>query len=78
MSDWHTVSIEQALKELNTDVRQGLTNAEAHRRLKLCDYNEVRIKRKEPTERQGRKESIVTNIIKRLYEKIQTGQNRNL
>ncbi len=38
---WHTVEIKAALQELNSDSRQGLTNAEAGKRLAEFGPNEL-------------------------------------
>ena len=45
MSNWHSMEVDQVLKELNTDPHQGLSVEEARSRLEKYGYNEV--KRKE-------------------------------
>jgi Ca2+-transporting ATPase len=45
MSNWHSMEIDQVLKELKTDPDQGLSNEEARSRLEKYGYNEL--KRKE-------------------------------
>ncbi len=41
MSNWHSMEVDQVLKELNTDPHQGLSVEEAQRRLKKYGYNEL-------------------------------------
>ena len=45
MSNWHSMEVDQVLKELNTDPHQGLSDEEVRSRLKKYGYNEL--KRKE-------------------------------
>ncbi len=42
MSNWHAMEVDQALKELNTDPHQGLSNEEARSRLEKHGYNELK------------------------------------
>lgn len=39
---WHSIESAQVLKELNTDIHQGLTEDEAKRRIEKCGYNELK------------------------------------
>ncbi len=43
MVDWHSMSIDEVIRELNTDPYQGLPSAEAKRRLLKYGRNEIRI-----------------------------------
>jgi magnesium-transporting ATPase (P-type) len=70
MSDWHSIDVERAAKELNSDLQKGLTKAEAHRRLELSGYNEIRIEKKGPPEKHVRKELMITNILKKLCKRM--------
>ncbi|MEM0378629.1 MAG: cation-transporting P-type ATPase, partial [Thermosphaera sp.] len=45
---WHSMSPEEVLKALNTDVEKGLTSEEAERRLKEYGPNEIMVKKKHP------------------------------
>jgi len=45
MSNWHSMEVDQVLKELNTDPYQGLSDEEVRSRLEKYGYNEL--KRKE-------------------------------
>ncbi len=42
MSGWHSVEVDQVLKELNTDPHQGLSADEVRRRLEKYGYNELK------------------------------------
>lgn len=44
---WHSIEAELVLKELDTDIHNGLTNEEAERRLERYGYNELIEKKKE-------------------------------
>ena len=44
MSNWHSMDVDQVLKELNTDPHQGLSVEEARCRLEKYGYNEVKMK----------------------------------
>ena len=46
MSNWHSMEVDQVLKELNTDPHQGLSVEEARSRLKKYGFNEL--KQEEP------------------------------
>ncbi len=41
MSIWHSMEVDQVVKELNTDLHQGLSVEEARNRLKKYGYNEL-------------------------------------
>lgn len=45
MSSWHSIEVEEVLRELNTDSHQGLSHEEVRSRLERYGYNEL--KRKE-------------------------------
>jgi magnesium-transporting ATPase (P-type) len=45
MLNWHSMSIDEVVKELDTDPNKGLSVGEAQSRLEKCGYNEL--KRKE-------------------------------
>ncbi len=42
MMDWHSMSIDEVIRELNTDPYQGLSPADAKRRLLKHGRNEIR------------------------------------
>jgi len=42
MSHWHSMEADQVLKELNTDLDQGLSHEEVRKRLGIYGYNELR------------------------------------
>ncbi len=42
MANWHSMEATQVLRELNTDLRRGLTEEEAKRRLETYGYNELK------------------------------------
>jgi len=42
MSNWHSMEVDQVLKELNTDPHQGLSHEEARSRLEKYGYNELK------------------------------------
>ena len=42
MSNWHSMEVDQVLKELNTDPHQGLTVEEVRSRLEKYGYNELK------------------------------------
>ena len=42
MSNWHSMEVDQVLKELNTDPRQGLSVEEVRSRLEKYGYNELK------------------------------------
>lgn len=42
MSNWHSMEAGQVLKELNTDLHQGLSNEEVRKRLEKYGYNELK------------------------------------
>ncbi len=46
MSHWHSMEVDQVLKELNTDPHQGLSHEEVGKRLWIYGYNEL--KKEEP------------------------------
>jgi len=49
MSNWHSMEVDQVLKELNTNPHQGLSVEEARSRLEKYGYNELkREKRQQP------------------------------
>ena len=39
--DWYTKTSDEAIKELNSDINQGLSNQEANNRLKKYGYNKI-------------------------------------
>ena len=41
MSNWHSMEIDQVIKELNTDPRKGLSGEEANNRIGKYGYNEL-------------------------------------
>ncbi len=43
MPDWHSMGVDQVLKELNTDPHQGLSAKEVRSRLEKYGYNEVKM-----------------------------------
>ncbi len=42
MSNWHSMEVDQVLKELNTDPHQGLRVEEVRNRLEKYGYNELK------------------------------------
>ena len=42
MPNWHSMEVDQVLKELNTDPHQGLSSEEARSRLEKYGYNELK------------------------------------
>jgi len=42
MSNWHSMEVDQVLKELNTNPYQGLSEEEVKRRLEKYGYNELK------------------------------------
>jgi len=42
MSNWHSMEVDQVLKELNTDPHQGLSDEEVRSRLEKYGYNELK------------------------------------
>lgn len=64
MLDYHSMTIEQVLKELKTDLHKGLTEEQAKKRLKEDGYNELTLKRKIPTAEPIRKQRIFIDTMK--------------
>jgi hypothetical protein len=52
--DWHSMSIDEVIRELNTDPYQGLTPAGAKRRLLKNGRNEIRTVKRQPQRRARR------------------------
>ncbi len=42
MSNWHSMEVDQVLKELNTNPYQGLSDEEVRNRLEKYGYNELK------------------------------------
>ncbi len=42
MSNWHSMEVDQVLKELNTNLYQGLSDEEVRNRLEKYGYNELK------------------------------------
>ena len=42
MSNWHSMDVDQVLKELNANPHQGLSEEEVKRRLEKYGYNELK------------------------------------
>ena len=42
MSNWHSMEVDQVLRELNTNPYQGLSDEEVRNRLEKYGYNELR------------------------------------
>ena len=42
MSNWHSMEVDQVLRELNTDPHQGLSDEEVRSRLEKYGYNELK------------------------------------
>ena len=59
MTQWHTVATGQAVKELESDMRQGLTSDEAQRRLLTYGRNELH---------QGKRKSMVMRFFEQMKD----------
>ena len=46
--NWHSISISETIAELKTDIKSGLSDAEARKRLARCGENTIEVKKKKP------------------------------
>jgi Ca2+-transporting ATPase len=63
MSNWHSMEIDQVLKELNTNLDQGLSVKEAQRRLDIYGYNELKRKQQPISSSPRRLKNILVIIL---------------
>jgi len=49
MSNWHSMEVDQVLKELNTNLYQGLSDEEVQNRLEKYGYNELKKEQRQPS-----------------------------
>ncbi|MEM4828033.1 MAG: cation-transporting P-type ATPase, partial [Desulfurococcaceae archaeon] len=45
---WHSMSVEEVVNVLSTNLQSGLSSSEAERRLKVYGLNEIPVKKKSP------------------------------
>ena len=67
MQDYHSMPIEQVIRELRTDPKNGLTEEEAKKRLRREGHNELTLARTVASEKRVKRGRIVVDSVKSFF-----------